>query len=240
LDFIQQLLWYLTPEGITYLIQTFGMVGICVIIFAETGIFALLPGDSLLVLAGIFAASVDPTTGQALLPLWALLMVVPVCGILGDQVGYWIGSWLGRRMYEWRDIRFLGIPIFKKTYLERTEDFYRRWGRFTIVAGRWVPIVRTFAPIVAGIVKMPFRAFIAFNVIGAVTWVWSMVWLGYLLKVGLQAAINRFVPGFDLVRHIDKIAIVVILLSLLPIVFTVWKERKERAGAPAGEPSAAP
>jgi membrane-associated protein len=105
--------------------------------------------------------------------------------------------------------------------------------------GRWVPIVRTFAPIVAGVIKMPFRTFIAFNVFGAFTWVWSMVLAGYFLPPIIQ----QFVPGFDLARNIDKIAIGVVLLSLLPIAWTVYKERQlpppaPPAAAPAsGEPS---
>lgn len=221
MDFVHDLLWILKPEGIQWLIRTGGLPAICLIIFAETGFFALLPGDSLLVLCGIFAATKD-AQGNPLLPLWALLSIVPLCGVVGDQVGYWIGTFFGRAMYKWRDYSILGIPIFKKLYLEKTEEFYGRWGTFFIVAGRWVPIVRTFAPIVAGIIKMPFRTFIVYNVLGAFTWVWSMVLAGFFLPPILASA----VPGFDLAANIDKLAIVVVLLSLIPIVYTVWKERK--------------
>jgi membrane-associated protein len=222
-DFLHQLLWYFKPEGITYLIQTGGLAAICLIIFAETGFFALLPGDSLLVLCGIFAATPDPATGRALLPLWALLLVVPLCGILGDQVGYSLGRWAGRRIYTWREIRLLGIPLFKPVYLVRTEDFYRRWGVFTIVAGRWVPIVRTFAPIVAGVTRMPYSRFVPFNILGAFSWVWSMVLAGYFLP----PLIHRVLPNFDLARNIDKIALLIVFLSVLPIAFTLWRERRE-------------
>jgi membrane-associated protein len=218
----------LKPEGISHLIQTFGLLGICLIIFAETGFFALLPGDSLLVLCGIFAATLDPATQQPLLSLAALLLVVPFCAVIGDQVGFWLGSWLGRAIYGWRDLHLLGIPVFKRAYLLRTEDFYARWGSFTIVAGRWVPIVRTFAPIVAGITKMPFRSFITFNVAGAITWVWSMVLAGYFMPPLLQ----KLWPGFDLARNIDKIALGIVFLSLLPIAFTLWKERQEASAGP--------
>lgn len=238
MDFIHDLLWFLQPEGIRWLIKTGGLPAICLIIFAETGFFALLPGDSLLVLAGILAATPE-ADGKTLLSLWSLLAIVPLCGILGDQVGYWIGTFFGRAMYSWRDYSFLGIPIFKKLYLQKTEEFYGRWGTFFIVAGRWVPIVRTFAPIVAGIIKMPFRTFITYNVIGAFTWVWSMVLAGYLLPPML----HQFVPGFDLAENIDKIAIVIVLLSVLPIVYTVWKERNQKpkagGGTGGGEGSAA-
>jgi membrane-associated protein len=223
-EFLHQLLWYLKPEGITYLIQTGGLLAICLIIFSETGFFALLPGDSLLVLCGIFAATPDPATGQPLLPLWALLSIVPLCGIAGDQVGYTLGRWAGRKLYSWREIWLGPVPIFKPVWLQRTEDFYGRWGVFTIVVGRWVPIVRTFAPIVAGVIKMPYKTFIPFNIIGAFTWVWSMVLAGYFLPPMIQKAW----PGFDLAKNIDKIALGIVFLSLLPIAFTIWKERNSK------------
>jgi membrane-associated protein len=220
-EYLERLLWLLKPEGIQWLIQTGGVPAICLIVFAETGFFALLPGDSMLVLCGIFAGTTGDD-GRPLLSLPLLLGVVPLCGVLGDQVGYWIGTWFGRAMYAWQDRSLLGIPIFKRAYLTRTEEFYGRWGTFFIVAGRWVPIVRTFAPIVAGIIRMPFRTFISFNFVGAFTWVWSMVLAGYFLPPLLK----RVAPGFDLARNIDKIAIVVVLLSLLPILWTVYKERR--------------
>lgn len=226
MNLVRNLLWILTPEGIQWLITTGGLPAICLVIFAETGFFALLPGDSLLVLCGIFAAT--PTDdGSTLLPIGFLLTVVPVCGILGDQVGFWIGTWVGKAMYSWQDRSWLGIPIFKVAYLHRAEKFYTRWGVFSIVMGRWVPIVRTFAPIVAGITRMPIRKFFFFNVVGAFTWVWSMVLAGYFLGNFTKTQL-----GFDLARHIDKIAIVVVVLSLLPIGYTVWKEKQEARNAP--------
>lgn len=221
MEIVHQLLWFLKPEGIQWLIQTGGLPVICLIIFAETGFFALLPGDSLLVLCGIFAAT-PGADGQPLLPLWALLVIVPVCGILGDQVGFWIGSWFGKNLYTWPERSFIGIPIYKRAYLTKTEAFYGRWGTFFIVAGRWVPIVRTFAPIVAGMVKMPFATFIFYNVLGAFTWVWSMVLAGYFLPPILKT----MAPGFDLARNIDKIALVIVAVSVLPILWTVHKERQ--------------
>ena len=221
MEIVHQLLWFLKPEGIQWLIQTGGLPVICLIIFAETGFFALLPGDSLLVLCGILAAT-PGSDGQALLPLWALLTVVPLCGVAGDQIGYWIGSWFGKALYSWNEKSLFGIPIYRRVYLTRTEEFYGRWGTFFVVAGRWVPIVRTFAPIVAGMVKMRFATFVTYNVAGAFTWVWSMVLAGYFLPPILKTV----APGFDLARNIDKIAIVVIGLSLVPIAWTVYKERQ--------------
>lgn len=223
MEIVHQLLWFLKPEGIQWLIQTGGLPVICLIVFAETGFFALLPGDSLLVLCGIFAAT-KGSDGQPLLSLWSLLLIVPVFAILGDQVGYWIGSWFGRALYRWPEKSFMGIPIYKRAYLTRTEEFYGRWGTFFVVAGRWVPIVRTFAPIVAGMARLPFATFITYNVIGGLTWVWSMVLAGYFLPPLLASLF----PGFDLARNIDKIALVIVFLSLLPIVWTVYKERQEK------------
>jgi membrane-associated protein len=224
MQFIHDMLWFLQPEGIQWLIKTGGLPAICLIIFSETGFFALLPGDSMLVLCGIFAATIGDN-GQPLLPVSLLLALVPVCAVLGDQVGYWIGTFFGRAMYGWQDFGVLGIPIFKKAYLKKTEEFYGRWGTFFIVAGRWVPIVRTFAPIVAGIIRMPFRTFIVYNVVGAISWVWSMVLTGYFL----DSLIKKVIPGFDLAANIDKIAIAIVLLSVLPIAYTVYKERRRAA-----------
>ena len=226
MEIVHQILWLLKPEGIQWLIQTGGLPVICLIIFAETGFFALLPGDSLLVLCGIFAAT-PGADGHPLLPLWALLALVPLCGVLGDQIGYWIGSWFGKALYTWPERSLLGIPIYKRAYLTKTEEFYGRWGTFFVVAGRWVPIVRTFAPIVAGMVKMRFTTFISYNLLGGFTWVWSMVLAGYFLPPILKTV----APGFDLARNIDKIALVIVALSLLPIAWTVHKERQGKRSA---------
>lgn len=222
MELIHKLLWLLKPEGIQWLIQTGGIPAICLVIFAETGFFALLPGDSLLVLCGIFAAT-RGSDGRPLMSLTLLLAVVPLCGVMGDQVGYWLGTWMGRAVYKWRDVSLGPIPIFKQDYLRRTERFYARFGNFTIVAGRWVPFVRTFAPIVAGVIRMPFPVFLTYNIIGAFTWVNSMVLAGYFLP----PLIRRVWPNFDLALHIDKIAIGIIFVSLIPIFITVWKERAE-------------
>jgi membrane-associated protein len=227
LEYVHKLLWLLKPEGIQWLIQAGGLPAICLIIFAETGFFALLPGDSLLVLCGIFAAT-PGSDGRPLLSISMMLTLVPLCAIAGDQVGYWIGTWFGRALYSWKDISFLGIPIFKQAYLRKTEEFYGRWGTFFIVAGRWVPIVRTFAPIVAGVIKMPLRVFLPYNVAGAFTWVWSMLLAGYWLPPLLQ----RLWPGFDLARNIDKIALGIVFLSVLPIAWTVYKERSATSAGP--------
>lgn len=216
-----------SAEGLQHLIQAGGLPTICLIVFLETGVFALLPGDSLLVLCGILAAT-PGADGQPLLSLPALLTLVPACAVLGDQTGYWVGKWAGRTFIYGLKDRYLGpIPLFKKSYLERTEAFYTRFGNFTIVAGRWVPFVRTFAPLLAGVVKMPFGTFLTYNVLGALSWVYSMVLAGYFLPPLLA----RIVPGFDLAKNIDKIAVAIVFLSLIPIVLTVRQDSRERKRA---------
>lgn len=230
MQIIHNLFWIFTPEGIQWLITTGGLPAICLVIFAETGFFAMLPGDSLLVLCGIFAAT-PSTDGGTLLPIGFLLSVVPLCAVIGDQVGFWIGTWFGQAMYGWKDRSILGIPVFKASYLRKAEQFYHRWGVFAIMVGRWVPIVRTFAPIVAGITRMPLRKFIIFNVLGGITWIWSMVLAGYFLG---NFAKSRF--GFDLALHIDKIAIVVVVLSVIPVGYTIWKEKHESGGVEKTRP----
>jgi membrane-associated protein len=224
LYWIHSLLFYLQPEGINQLIQNFGLLGICAIIFAETGIFPLLPGDSLLVLCGIASGQMG-AGGQPLLSLWALMIAVPLCAIAGDQIGYLFGSLAGKSIYKWRERRLGPVPVFKQAWLHQTEDFYKRWGVFTIIACRWVPIVRTFAPVVAGVTRMPYKKFIPYNVVGGITWVWSMLLTGFFL----DAVLKGIWPSFDLAKNIDKIVVIVVLLSVLPIVYTVWKERGARA-----------
>lgn len=222
MDLIHQALWYLKPEGINHLIQSFGLVGVCIIIFSETGIFPLLPGDSLLVLCGIAAAPV--ANGQPLLSIWALLFAVPICAISGDQVGYLVGSLVGKPIYKWRERRIGPVPVFKQEWLHRTQDFYKRWGVFTVVACRWAPIVRTFAPIVAGVTKMPYKKYLPFSLIGGFSWVWSMVLTGYFLDTALKSVW----PSFNLAENIDKIAVIIILLSISPMIYTVLKEWRAR------------
>jgi membrane-associated protein len=231
MELLHKVLWLLSSEGILHVVNVWGLLGICLVIFAETGIFPILPGDSLLVVAGLAAATLT-AEGAPVLNLWTLLLAVPVCAIIGDQVGYSVGRFIGWAIFDWKEKRLGPIPIFKPEWLKGTEAFYERWGVYTVVACRWVPIVRTFAPILAGASKMKYRSFIPYNILGAFSWVWSMVGLGYGLKVGLQAVIERFVPGFDIVKHIDKIALMVIVLSLMPIVLSVLNRRKHAQSNP--------
>ena len=195
-----------------HLVQAGGYVGLTAIIFAETGLLIgfFLPGDSLLVTAGLLAAR--PQFG---LNVYLLGILLTVAAILGNSLGYVIGRTTGRRLFRKDD-----SLLFKKKHLLRAESFYQTHGGKTLVIARFMPIVRTFVPVVAGMAKMKFRTFSAYNVLGAVAWVWSMLFVGYFL--------GRFIPGID--RHIEKVILVVIFLSLLPGLISWQRERSRVKG----------
>ena len=198
------------------LIQWGGTLLVCVIVFVETGLFVgfFLPGDSLLVSAGIFAAA-------GLLDLWALLTLVAACAVVGDQVGYWIGRKAGQTLYQREDSFF-----FRKRHLEQAHNFYEKYGGKTIILARFVPIARTFAPAVAGAAEMNYRKFVSYNVIGGILWVWSMVLGGYFL--------GRLVGPEVLSKRIHWVIAVVVFLSILPAIYETWRaRRKKNLNAPA-------
>jgi len=189
-----------------------GGLGVLVsIIFAETGLFVgfFLPGDSLLVTAGLFAAKGD-------LSIVELLLSATAAGIVGHAVGYWFGQKAGQRLFARPDSRF-----FKRQHLLRTQAFYEKHGGKTIVLSRFVPIIRTFAPIVAGVAHMPFGRFMAYNIGGGIGWIFSMCLLGYFL--------GKRIPGID--QHIDKVIIVVVAVSLLPMAIHAYRERAHARAA---------
>ena len=188
------------------LVRWGGYVGLTAIVFTETGLLIgfFLPGDSLLITAGLVAA-----TGA--LNIWLLNALLIVAAVVGDSVGYAIGARLGPRLFT-REKSLL----FNPKHVERTRRFYERHGAKTIVIARFVPIVRTFAPVVAGVGVMHYRRFLAYNVVGGVGWVVSMTWAGYLL--------GQIIPDID--RHIHVVVVVVIVLSLIPIAVEVLRERR--------------
>jgi membrane-associated protein len=192
------------------LIEWGGMLLICSIIFVETGLFVgfFLPGDSLLVTAGIFAS-----TGH--LHLGWLLSLVWFFAALGDQVGYWIGRRAGQALYK-REDSFL----FRKRHLERAHDFYAKYGGKTIVLARFIPVIRTFAPPVAGAARMEYRRFVFYNVFGGFIWVWSMVLLGYFL--------GSSIPNVE--EHIHTVIAIIVVLSILPPIIEAWRQRARRSG----------
>ena len=194
------------------IVQWGGLTMISAIVFVETGLFVgfFLPGDSLLVTAGIFAR-----TGH--LSLWSLLTIVPVCAIVGDQVGYVIGRKAGDTLYSRPD-----SLVFKKAHLQRAHDFYEKYGAKTIVLARFVPIVRTFAPAVAGAARMDYKTFVTYNIFGGILWVFSTVLGGYFLA--------SLVPNIE--GKIHQVIVVVVILSVLPGVYEYWAHRRAAAVKP--------
>jgi membrane-associated protein len=197
------------------LVQSGGTYLVCLIVFVETGLFVgfFLPGDSLLVTAGVFAAA-----GH--LRLSYLLTLVALCAIVGDQLGYWIGRRAGDALYRRKDSLF-----FKKKHLERAHEVYEKHGGKTIILARFVPIVRTFTPPVTGAARMNYRRYLTYDIFGGILWVWSMVLLGYTL--------GSAVPDID--RHIHIVIAVVVLLSLMPAFFEFWKHRRTATRALKGD-----
>jgi membrane-associated protein len=187
------------------LIHWGGLLLICTMVFVETGLFVgfFLPGDSLLVTAGIFAFSGHLRLG------W-LLSLVSFCAVAGDQLGYWIGRRAGNALYKREDSFF-----FKKRHLERAHEFYARYGGKTIVLARFVPIVRTFAPPVAGAARMNYRRFLSFDIFGGLLWVWSMVLIGYFL--------GSSIPEVD--KNIHIVIAIVVFLSILPAIIEAVRQR---------------
>jgi membrane-associated protein len=188
--------------------------GLIFIVFAETGLAVgfFLPGDSLLVVAGLFAAA-----GK--LNLAILIGSLFVAAVVGDAVGYYTGARLGPRLFKRKK-----SLLFRPSHLQKAHAFYEKYGGKTIVIARFVPIVRTFAPIVAGAANMPYRRFVMFNVVGGFLWVSSMLLSGYFLGSLLK---SKF--GIDLDEHIEWVVIVVVALSLIPPVVEYLKSRREKA-----------
>ena len=221
-ELLQQVREYLNPKIIIELLLAKGGLfvyfGLVFIVFAETGLAVgfFLPGDSLLVVAGLFAAA-----GKLNLAL--LLVILFIAAVVGDAVGYYTGARLGPRLFKRQK-----SLLFRPSHLQRAHAFYEKYGGKTIVIARFVPIVRTFAPIVAGAAEMPYRRFVVFNVAGGFLWVSSMLLSGYFLGSLLK---SRF--GIDLDEHIEWVVIVVVLLSLMPPFIEYLKSRREKSRAAA-------
>lgn len=201
------------PEGLKELIRSGGAPLICAIVFIETGFFVgfFLPGDSLLVTAGVFAALPNG------IPLKWLLFPVMLCAIVGDQIGYWIGRSAGAALYRREDSLF-----FRRSHLQRAHDFYAKYGGRAVILARFVPIVRTFCPPVAGAAKMPYLSYLAFDICGGILWVGAMILGGFSL--------GRSVPNIG--ERIHYVIAVVILVSVLPAVISIYRSRHTFA-APA-------
>ena len=191
----------LNPEW--YIHQMGGLYMIIFVVFAETGLFVgfFLPGDSLLFVAGIYLEQLAQEffNGPIILPI----LLISLAGILGNFVGYWFGKKSGPFIYERKDTFF-----FKKKHLYSAQKFYEKNGALTIIAARFIPIIRTFVPIIAGVVKMDYKKFILYNVIGSVCWVFSMMMAGHLLSRQFPWIKNR----------LEVIVILIILVTTLPVI----------------------
>jgi membrane-associated protein len=196
-------------HGLDDLIRWGGYAVLVVIVFTETGLLIgfFLPGDSLLITAGLVAA-----TGA--MDIWWLNVLLVVAAVVGDSVGYAIGARIGPRLFT-REKSWL----FNPRHVVRTREFYARHGAKTIVIARFVPIIRTFAPVVAGVGQMAYRRFLVYNVAGGIGWVAGMTWAGYLL--------GNVVPNID--RHIHIVVVVVIVLSVIPIAVEILRERRRQS-----------
>jgi membrane-associated protein len=196
-------------EGI---IRTGGPLLVCLIVFVETGFFVgfFLPGDSLLVTAGILSAAGD-------IPLKWLLLPVMLCAIVGDQIGYWIGRAAGSSLYRRKD-----SLLFRRRHLQQAHNFYETYGGKTIILARFVPIVRTFCPPVAGAAHMPYGRYLIYDVFGGIFWVGTMILGGHFL--------GRSIPNIS--QRIHYVIAGVIFLSLLPAIISVLRARRSaRASA---------
>ena len=204
--------WFHRIYDVESLVRVGGLAALTAIVFTETGLFVgfFLPGDSLLVTAGIFAATGD-------LNLWTLNIVLSLAAILGDTTGYVIGFKTGPMIFRREDSLF-----FHRKHLITAKQFYDQYGGFTIFIARFIPILRTFAPVVAGVGKMQYSRFIAYNVFGGIFWVFSMTFAGYFL--------GRMVPNIQ--EQIHVVIAVVIFLSLLPGITKLAREKWKTRSSP--------
>jgi membrane-associated protein len=200
-----------------------GLWLLLLIVFAETGLFAgfFLPGDSLLFVAGIYStelvASVMPAQNEYL-DLLILWLLISAAGIIGNAVGYWFGRKVGPTMYHWKD-----NMLFKQHYLQQAHDFYDKHGGGAIIIARFLPVIRTFAPIIAGIVGMDKKRFSYYNVVGCVAWVFSMLIGGHFLQKWILSQFN-----FDLKEHLEIIIIVIVLVTTAPVLIKLLTGNKKK------------
>jgi membrane-associated protein len=229
-----------------FYIENGGLWLLLFVVFAETGLFVgfFLPGDSLLFVSGIFAheittksGEVKPGLGYQVLQyfgfnypysywfdLMLLVGLIALCGIAGNAVGYWTGRKVGPAMYNWKD-----RLLFKKRYLYQAHDFYEKHGGLAVIGARFLPFIRTFAPIVAGIVKMDRKKFHFFNVIGCIAWVTTMILGGFFLQKWI---FKQF--GFDLKEHLELIVLGIVVVTTAPVLIKMFSGRKKNKSSGPG------
>lgn len=210
----------LLPE---FYINNGGLWLILFIVFAETGLMVgfFLPGDSLLFVTGIYSKMLVNSVfaggmGSDFADLMVLFLLISICGILGNMAGYWFGRKSGPFLFERRDTFF-----FKKKYLFQAKEFYDKHGGQAIVFARFLPIIRTFAPIIAGVVQMDRRKFMLFNIIGCIAWVFTMLIAGHYLD---KLFMNEF--GLDLKKHLELIVLGIVIITTLPVLYKLFFSKK--------------
>jgi membrane-associated protein len=222
---------FMDPVHLLNYFGTWALAGLLLVIFVESGVlFPVLPGDSLLFVAGMLAASGAATAAadgvpQASFQLWQLLVFIPIAAILGGQVGYFIGRFIGLEMFK-PDARFL-----KQRYLDEAHAFFEQRGPIAIVIARFVPIVRTLAPLTAGAAKMNYAVFSLYNAVGAAVWGIGLTLLGYWLG------------GFPIIQKLlEPIFLLIVLASIAPMVYEWWRRRKaaKAAGTTDGDETPEP
>jgi membrane-associated protein len=227
-----------------FYIENGGLWLLLFVVFAETGLFVgfFLPGDSLLFVSGIFAHEITTKAGETKaglgyqflkmfgveypysywIDLFVLVGLISLMGILGNMVGYWTGRKVGPSMYNWKD-RFL----FKKRYLQQAHEFFEKHGGVAIIGARFLPFIRTFTPIVAGIVQMDRKKFHFFNIIGCIAWVITMVLGGFFLQKWI---LKQF--GFDLKEHLELIVLGIVVVTTAPVIIKMFSSRKKHPANP--------
>lgn len=203
---------WLDPEVILRGMGGWALAVLCLIIFAECGLLVgfFLPGDSLLFVAGLFVA-----TGAIETPLWLVCVLVTVCAFVGNMCGYWIGSKVGPALFNKPNSK-----LFKREHVEKTHEFFDKYGARAIIMARFVPIVRTFITATAGVGRMDAKKFFTYSAVGAVLWASGVTVLGYFL--GEVSFIEK---------NIDVMAVLIVLISIIPIVIEVVKARREKKHA---------
>jgi membrane-associated protein len=210
------------PLNAAELVAAFGTIGVLAILFAETGLLVgfFFPGDSLLFLAGIAAS---PFANEILpgvqLELWHLLLGAPICAIAGAQLGHYLGARYGRRMFERPNSR-----LFRQEYVDKAEYYFNKFGPAkAVVLARFIPIVRTFLNPVAGMLEMPTRTFLVWNVVGAILWTDGILLVGY----AAARQITRFVPAEKIDTYLLPVIVLIVIVSAMPIFVEIWRSRRE-------------
>ncbi|MFC7344656.1 VTT domain-containing protein [Saccharopolyspora griseoalba] len=201
---------WLDPEHIVTSLGPFAMIGVSLIIFAECGLLIgfFLPGDSLLFVTGLMIAS-----GAIDTPVWAACLILTICAFVGNVTGYWIGRKAGPALFNKPDSK-----VFKKEHVDKTHEFFERYGARAIILARFVPIVRTFITAVAGVGQMDQRKFFSYSLIGGIAWICSMTLMGFFLGN---------IPWIK--NNIEAMAIVIVIVSVIPIVIEYVKGRRAKA-----------